>query len=209
MRNFENWYTDSAQNSYSANLFTKVGFSIFNTPLGHLSSSDFSFYKFVTWPEMPHLYPLAVSFCICLLERCLNPALLNLSCLIKLEITLFLVVSHLCLYWFLKRFWNQDLHSILKALGIYIFYIVLIIYAANGQFESVALLFSMLALAMFLDKRYDMFLLLIAISATIKYQAAIFLIPLRQVGLLRLFHNSSLSAILKNKAILVAAFGWA
>ncbi len=200
---FENWYTDSARNSYSANLFTKVGFSIFNTPLGQLSSSDFSFYKFVTWPEMPHLYPIGSIFLYLPFGALLESGVTQ-SLVLKLEITLFLVVSHLCLYWFLKRFLNQELHSILKALGIYIFYIVLIIYAANGQFESVALLFSMLALAMFLDKRYDIFLLFIAISATIKYQAAIFLVPLIIVGLLRLFHNSSLAAILKNKAILVA-----
>ena len=59
---FENWYTDSARNTYSANLFTKVGFSVFDTPLGRLSSGDASFYKFVTWPEMPHLYPLGSVF---------------------------------------------------------------------------------------------------------------------------------------------------
>ncbi len=45
---FENWYTDAARDSYSANLFPKVGFSIFSTPLGSLSSADNSFFKFVT-----------------------------------------------------------------------------------------------------------------------------------------------------------------
>jgi hypothetical protein len=68
---FEGWYTDSARNSYSASLFPKVGFSIFDTPLGRLSSFDGSFFKFVTWPEMPHLYPLG-SILLFLLGCCLK-----------------------------------------------------------------------------------------------------------------------------------------
>lgn len=199
----ENWYTDSARNSYSANLFTKVGFSIFNTPLGQLSSSDSSAFKFVTWPEMPHLYPIGSVF-LYLPFGALLESNFSQSFVLKLEIALFLLVSHLCLYWFVKRFWQQDLNSILKAIGTYFFYIVLIIYAANGQFESVAFLFSLLSLAMFLEKRYDFFLLFIAISATIKYQAAIFLVPLVLLGLLRLLHASPIKAIFKNKAILIA-----
>jgi hypothetical protein len=37
---FENWYTDSARHPYTSVLFTKVGFSVFDTPLKALSSSD-------------------------------------------------------------------------------------------------------------------------------------------------------------------------
>jgi hypothetical protein len=55
---FNNWYTDHARDSYVSSLFVKDGFSVFNHPLGALSSQDSSRYMFVTWPEMPHLYPL-------------------------------------------------------------------------------------------------------------------------------------------------------
>ncbi len=59
---FENWYTDHARDSYVSSLFLKDGFSVFDEPLGKLASLDNSYYKFVTWPEMPHLYPLGSIF---------------------------------------------------------------------------------------------------------------------------------------------------
>jgi hypothetical protein len=200
---FENWYTDSARHPYSANLFTKVGFSIFDTPLGKLSSSDGSFYKFVTWPEMPHLYPLGSVFLFLpfgwLLENGVTQVLV-----FKMEIALFLVVSHIGLYYFLKRFWKQDMSYVLKALGIYLLYIVLVVYSADGQFDAVAFLFSMIALVMFLEERYDFFLLFVAVAVTFKYQAGIFLFPLIMVSLLRIFQQHKPSVILKNKAVLAA-----
>ena len=218
---FENWYTDSARHPYTSVLFTKVGFSVFDTPLGQLSSADASFYKFVTWSEMPNLYPLGSVFLFlpfgALLERGVAQVLV-----FKLEIAFLLAVSHLCLYLFLKCFWKQQLSwppkdiylkpfwkqeysFLLKAVGTYILYIVLVVYAANGQFDSVAFLFAMVGIAMFLGERYDLFLLFVAVASTFKYQAGIFLLPLIMVSLLRLFQKFPLSAILKNKAVLAAA----
>jgi len=54
----ENWYTDHARHSYVSSLFLKDGFAVFSQPLDTLASQDNSIYKFITWPEMPHLYPL-------------------------------------------------------------------------------------------------------------------------------------------------------
>jgi len=200
---FENWYTDSARHPYTANLFTKVGFSVFDTPLGQLSSADNSFYKFVTWPEMPHLYPLG-SILLFLPFGAMLEAGIAVSLVLKLEIALFLVVSHICLYYFLKQFWNQSLNCILKTVGIYIFYVVLVLYSANGQFDAIAFLFALFSIIMFLDKRYDAFLLFVAVSATFKYQTAIFLAPLLIVGLLRLFNNPPNLKTIKNKYIIAA-----
>ncbi len=200
---FENWYTDSARNTYSANLFPKVGFAVFETPLGRLSSADASLYKFVTWPEMPHLYPLGSIFLYMpfgwLIEQGVEQSLV-----FKLEIAVFLLAAHICLYLFLKRFWKQDLDFGLKALAVYLLYIVLVVYSANGMFDSMAFLFSMLAFVMFLEKRYDRFLLFVSVSVVFKYQAGIFLFPLVVVGFQKLLGQANQLSFLKNKAVLAA-----
>jgi hypothetical protein len=200
---FENWYTDNARHPYTATLFTKVGFSVFDTPLGLLSSGDSSFYKYVTWPEMPHLYPVG-SILLFLPFGVLLEAGMAQVVVLKFEIVLFLIASHACLYYFLKKFWNQNLNSGLKAVALYIFYIVLVVYAANGQFDAVAFIFSLFGVILFLDDRYDFFLLFVAIAVTFKYQAGIFLAPLVLVGLIRLFRQYKPSTIVKNKTVLAA-----
>jgi hypothetical protein len=200
---FENWYTDHARHPYSATLFTKVGFSIFDTPLGKLASNDSSLYKFVTWPDMPHLYSLGSVFLFLPFGMLLENGVAQILVL-KMEIAFFLVVSHICLYYFLKRFWKQEMTFALKAAAVYILYIVLVVYSANGMFDAVAFLFSMIAIVMFLENRHDLLLLFVAISATFKYQAGIFLLPLAMVSLTKLAQQSNLSSILKNKAVLAA-----
>jgi hypothetical protein len=215
---FENWYTDGARHPYTSVLFTKVGFSVFNTPLGSLSSADNSFYKFVTWSEMPHLYPIGSVFLFLPFGMLLEASIAQVL-VFKLEIALFLIISHLCFYIFLKSFWRneltltakevylkpfwkQELGFLLKAFGTYILYIILIVYAANGQFDSVAFLFTLMGIAMFLGERYDYFLLFVAISSSFKYQAGIFLFPLIMISLIRLYQKSKSFGFLRNKAVL-------
>jgi hypothetical protein len=141
--------------------------------------------------------------------------------LFKFEIALFLIISHLCLYIFLKSFWKneltlapkevylkpfwkQELGFLLKALGTYILYIILVVYAANGQFDSVAFLFTLMGIGMFLGERYDYFLLFVAISSTFKYQAGIFLFPLIMFSLVRLYQKSKSFGFLHNKVVLAS-----
>jgi hypothetical protein len=201
---FENWYTDNARDSYVSSLFLKNGFSVFDQPLGKLASLDNSYYKFVTWPEMPHLYPLGSIFLLLpfgvLLQNGFDAILVY-----KIEIAIFLVFAHICLYFFLKNFLKKDLVWLLKALGVYIIYVTLVIYAADGMFDSVAFLFSLLALSMFMTERYDYFFLLVAVSVFFKYQAGIFLLPLIIVGLMKLFEKNKLSNLLRNKAVVAGA----
>jgi hypothetical protein len=153
---------------------------------------------------MPNLYPVG-SVLLYLPFGVLLEAGISQSLVFKMEIALLLVVSHVCLYLFLKRFLKQDLHFGLKALAVYLFYVVLVVYAANGQSDSVAFFFSMFAVFFFLEQRYDLFLLLGAVASTLKYQAGIFLVPFILVSLIRLFQNHSPKEVLKNKAVLAAA----
>jgi len=201
---FENWYTDHARHSYSSTLFTKVGFSIFDTPLGQLSSGDSSYYKFVTWPQMAHIYPLGSIF-LFLPFGCLLQSGVNQVFVFKMEIAVFLLFAHVSLYYFLERFWNQKMFPFLKLLGVYAMYIPLIVYAANGMFDAVPFLFSLIAIDMYLNERYDYFLLFIAVSVILKYQAAIFLLPLIIMGILKFFEQHQLSSVIRNKAVITAA----
>ncbi len=201
---FENWYTDHARHSYSSTLFTKVGFSIFGTPLGELASGDTSYYKFVTWPQMAHIYPLGSIFLFLPFGLLLQSGV-NQILVFKLEIAVFLLFAHVSLYYFLERFWKQKMFPFVKLLGVYAMYIPLIVYAANGMFDAVPLLFSLIAIDMFLAEKYDWFLLFMAVSVFFKYQPAIFLMPLIILGLLKLFEQHRLSSLIRNKVIIAAA----
>jgi hypothetical protein len=201
---FENWFTDHARHSYSATLFTKVGFSIFDTPLGQLASSDNSFYKFVTWPQMAHIYPLG-SLLLFLPFGFLLQSGIEQVLVFKMEIAVFLLFAHVSLFYFLERYWKQQMFPFLKLLGVYAMYIPLIVYTANGMFDAVPLLFSLIAVDMYLTERYDYFLLFMAASVILKYQAAIFLLPFIIIGVLKLFEKYKFSSIIRNKAVIAAA----
>ncbi|MCW4053847.1 MAG: hypothetical protein NWE84_02860 [Candidatus Bathyarchaeota archaeon] len=200
---FENWYTDHARHSYSSTLFTKVGFSIFDTPLGQLSSNDNSYYKFVTWPQMAHIYPLGSILLFLPFGFLLQNAVTQVF-VFKMEIAVFLLFAHVSLYYFLERFWTQKMFPFLKLLGVYAMYIPLIVYAANGMYDAVPFLLALIALKMYLNERYDYLLLFMAISVILKYQAAIFLLPLIIMGVLKLFKHHRFSSIIRNKAVIVA-----
>ena len=200
---FENWYTDHARHSYSATLFTKVGFSIFDVPLGQLASNDNSFYKFVTWPQMAHIYPLG-SLLLFLPFGFLLQSGIEQVLVFKMEIAVLLLFAHVSLFYFLERYWKQKMFPFLKLLGVYAMYIPLIVYAANGMFDAVPLLFSLIAIDMYLTERYDYFLLFMAASVILKYQAAIFLLPFIIIGVLKLFEKHKFSSIIRNKAVIAA-----
>jgi hypothetical protein len=202
---FENWYTDHARHSYVSSLFLKDGFSVFNEPLGMLSSLDSSHFMFVTWPEMPHLYPLGSIFLFlpfgALLQNGFEAVLI-----LKLEIGLFLFFSHICLYFFLKNLLNKEMNLFLKLIGVYIIYTVLVVYAANGMFDSIAFLFSLFAIYMFILERYDKFFLFLAVSIFFKYQAGIFLLPLVIFGLSKILGKKQFKSTLINKNVIFGAF---
>ncbi len=201
---FENWYTDHARHSYSSTLFTKVGFSIFDIPLGKLSSSDTSQYKFVTWPQMAHIYPLGSIFLFLPFGFLLQSGV-NQVFVFKIEIAFFLFFAHVSLYYFLERYWTHKMFPFLKLLGVYAMYIPLIVYTANGMYDAIPLLFSLLAIDRYLSERYGYFLLFIAVSVILKYQAAMFLFPLIIMGLIKFFGQHQLSSVIRNKAVITAA----
>ena len=199
---FNNWYTDHVRDSYVSSLFLKEGLSVFSQPLGTLASQDISHYMFVTWPEMPHLYPFG-SILLFLPFGTLLQNGLDTVLVYKLEIALFLIFAHICLYLFLSAYLKKNLNLFWKIAGLYIIYVSLVLYAAGGMFDSVAFLFALLAVTMFLSKRFDYFLLLIGVSIFFKYQAGIFLLPLIIVGLLKLLEKNDLGSFIRNKAVIL------
>jgi hypothetical protein len=198
---FADWYTDHPRHSYAATLFAKDGFAVFSTPLGQLASNDNSPFKFVTWPEMSHMYPIG-SIALFLPFGTLLQNGVNQILIYKLEIGLFLIVANVCLYLFLKYFWKQDLDLLSKLVVVLIMYWGLVYFAANGMFDSVAFIFSLVATVAFLSGRYDVFFLLVAISFTFKYQAGIFLFPLIILAVIKLLQQNKLGNLAKNKYVL-------
>jgi hypothetical protein len=199
---FENWYTDHPRHSYEATLFLKDGFSVFSSPLGQLASNDNSLFKFVTWPETSHMYPIG-SIMLFLPFGALLQSGANQLLIYKLEIGLFLLAANACVYLFLKYFWKQDLDLVPKFVGVLIMYWGLVYFAANGMFDSVAFIFSLFAVLMFVSGRYDVFFLLITLSISFKYQAGIFLLPLIIIAVIKIVGANKLLALLKNKFVLV------
>ncbi len=97
---------------------------------------------------------------------------------------------------------------ILKLIGVYIIYVSLMVYSADGMFDSVAFLFTLFAISMFMAERYDYFFLFVTISTFFKYQAGIFLFPLILVSLIKLYQTNKPINLLKNKAVISGvAFG--
>ncbi|MCL5949222.1 MAG: hypothetical protein M1490_01940 [Candidatus Bathyarchaeota archaeon] len=201
---FENWYTDHVRHAYASSLFLKDGLSVFSQPLGIIANQDSSRFMFITWPEMPHLYPLGSILAFlpfgALLQNGFDPVLVY-----KLEIALFLVFAHVCLYFFLKVFLKKNVHLFLRMVGLYIIYVTLVVYAADGMFDSVAFLFSLFAVMPFIINRYGFFFLLMGVSVFLKYQAGIFLLPLIIVGLLKLLERNNPGSLLRNKAVILGA----
>lgn len=201
---FENWYTDHARHDYVSSLFLKEGPTVFNEPLGELASQDSSLFKFVTWPELPHLYPMGsillfLPFGV-LLQNGLEPSLVY-----KLEIALFLIIASVCLFIFLNVFLKKDLRTSWKLLGVCIIYVELIIFAANGMFDSVPFLFALFGITMLLVERYDTFFLLMGISVFFKYQTGIFLLPLIFFTMFKLLEKHKVPNLLQNKAVIAGA----
>jgi hypothetical protein len=198
---FENWYTDNARHTYVSSLFLKDGFSVFNQPLGTLANTDTSSNKFVTWPEMPHLYPLG-SILLFLPFGILVQNGFDATLIYKAEIAIFLIIATICIYFFFKDYFKKDMALILKLIGVYIIYVTLMVYSADGMFDSVAFLFTLFAISMFMAERYDYFFLLVTISTFFKYQAGIFLFPLIIVSLIKLYQTNKPIKLLKNKAVI-------
>jgi hypothetical protein len=123
----------------------------------------------------------------------------------KMEIAVFLLFSHVSLYYFIERFWKQKMFPLLKLMGIYALYVPLIVYSADGMFDAVPFVLSLVAITMYLNERYDYFLLFMALSVIFKYQPAIFLLPLIVLGVLKLFEQHKFSSIIRNKAVIAAA----
>ncbi len=165
-----------------------------------LASRDSSPYMFVTWPEMPHLYPVG-SIAVFLPFGALLEAGVDAVLVYKLEIAVFLIFAHVCLFLFLEVFLKNDLHLFWKLVGLYIMYVTLVIYAADGMFDSIAFLFGLLAVTLFFREKYDGFVLLVLVASVFKYQAAIFLFPFIAVGVVRLFKRYHVLEFLRNKLV--------
>lgn len=197
----ERWYTDHIRHSYTAFIFLKYGFSVFEVPLGRLANIDDSAFKFVTWPEMPHLYPLG-SILLFLPFGMLLQSGAAPDYIFKAEIALFVVFGHVCVYLFGRELLrNRFMHKITKIAVFYIFYYIVLLYSLNGMFDSIPVFISILALSDFLRKNYDGSILLGALGFLFKYQVGIFLLPLFVINFLNFCKEERPKNIFRNAKI--------
>jgi hypothetical protein len=233
---FDNWYTDHARHTYTANLFLKDGLAVFSQPMDALASADHSAFMFVTWPEMPHLYPIG-SVLLFLPFSVLIEAGVSAVLVFKLELALFLVFAHVCLYYFFVRYFSQRpfprlelkyarenvrllregthreqmvliweyFDLALMLVGVYIIYMSLVVFAADGMFDAVPFLFGLLAVLSFLAERYDVFLFWVGVSILFKYQTGIFLFPLILVAIVMLLERSRIRDLVRDRFVVAAA----
>ena len=205
---FDDWYTDHARHTYTANLFLKDGLAVFSEPMDVLASADRSAFMFVTWPEMPHLYPIG-SVLLFLPFSLLVEAGVGAVVVFKLELALFLVFSHVCLYYFFMRYFSQRRFPLFElksasenirllregsrreqmpllreyfdfALLMVGVYIIYMSLVVSRRTECLTRCLSCLDFwrCSLLGGRYDVSLLLVGISVLFKYQSAIFLFPI-------------------------------
>ena len=194
----ERWYTDHLRHSYTSFLFTKYGFSVFNTPLGKLADVDDSHFKYVTWPEMPHLYPLG-SILIFLPFGALLQLGFSSYYVFKAEIILFVIFGHLCVYLFGKRLLQKrSVHIVVKLIMLYSFYYLVILYSLNGMFDSLPLIFSVLAMINFIEERKEACLFLGFLGFFFKYQVGMFLLPLMLVSFILICKEKGATSIFRD-----------
>ena len=70
------------------------------------------------------------------------------------------------------------------------------------MFDSVAFIFALIAVTMFLSERYDIFFLSMGVSVFFKYQAFLFLLPLIIAGLMKLLTRNSFRLFIQRKAVI-------
>ena len=75
-------------------------------------------------------------------------------------------------------------------LGVYIIYVTLVAYAADGLFDLRRLHLLLFAIYMFLTEHYDYFFLLVAASVFFKYEAGTSFCSLLSWGLARLLQKN-------------------
>jgi hypothetical protein len=89
--------------------------------------------------------------------------------------------------------------------GVYIIYMSLVVFAADGMFDAVPFLFGLLAVLSFLSERYDVFLFWVGVSILLKYQVAIFLFPLVLIAVAALLEKSRIRDLVRDKFVVFAA----
>jgi hypothetical protein len=93
----------------------------------------------------------------------------------------------------------------LVLVGVYIIYMSLVVFAADGMFDAVPFLFGLLAVLSFLSERYDVFLFWVGVSILFKYQVAIFLFPLVLIAIVMLLEKSRIRDLVRDKFVVFAA----
>ena len=194
-------YFDHLRHQRFAFEFLSEGMSIFSTPMKELVPIGNPAYY--GWSEIPEFYPMGIviffiPFSILAFNSIIDPTIIN-----KLTIIIFLLFAHLAIYLYTSTLFNQSYdktrqeeHGVTIIL-IVIFYIYLIIWSLNGQYEAIPVFFVILSLIQLKKKNCGQSVFWYVIAIFFKYQA-IFLLPIYLFVAYRLIGTSE-DIILKIK----------
>lgn len=144
----EKHYTDHMRHEYASWLFLNVGFKVFNTPIGVLSSQVPSLNPHPTWPMHPSIYPLGNILYFIPFGILSNLGIINDITVHKLMILSFLTGAHLAVYYFVKELKRigYNFRLFLMILLTSIFYTHIVFWSLNGFYDVVAILLIILSI---------------------------------------------------------------
>ena len=172
----ENQYTDHLRHQRYGEEFLRSGLAIYTEPAGSLQRLPGEDDRTYIWPAVSYPYPLGTLLLhlpagVATYRLGTDPILVNRG-LIALYVTL----AHLCLYVFARGFFarGEAGNPFLGLWVVGIFWVSMVMWSLNGQFEALPLLLVLLASRSYWRGRYDISVALIGGALLFKYQAALF-----------------------------------
>lgn len=196
-------YFDHLRHQRFAFEFLREGMSIFSTPMKELVPIGNPAYY--GWNEIPEFYPMGIviffiPFSILAFNSIIDSIIVN-----KLTITIFLLFAHLAIYFYTTTLFNQSYDKMrqeergVTIILTVIFYIYLIFWSLNGQYEAIPVFFVILSLIQLKKKNCGQSVFWYVIAIFFKYQA-IFLLPIYLFVAYRMISTSE-NVMLKFKNI--------
>ena len=178
-------YIDSLRHQRFAFEFFNSGFEIFSTPLKDLAEIGNPAY-YTGWKEFPEFYPLGavlffMPFGFLAFNGIMDPIIINKSILI-----IFLIFAHLDVYLFITKINDEGEEKGIAFLISLLFYLFIILWSLNGQYEAIPLLFILLGIQYIKENKNLLGIFFYALALTFKYQALI-LLPIFSIPILKIF----------------------
>jgi len=172
----ESQYTDHLRHQRYAEEFLRRGLDIYSEPAGKLQRLIGEDDRTYIWPDVSYPYPLGALLVhlpagVLRYQLGMDPLLVN-----RALILLYLAFGHLCAYLYVRAYMGQQKWGgyFIGLWVVGLFWLSMVLWSLNGQFESLPLLLVLLASLSYQRGRYDTALALVGGALLLKYQAILF-----------------------------------